>query len=83
MNGLCGLYAEVTLYPGSSVGWHVHHGEEETYYILSGAGEYNDNGRIRRVFPGDVTVTFDGQGHELRPAGKEPLVFIALILKKG
>ena len=27
MNGKCGLYAEVTLEPGCSLGYHEHHGE--------------------------------------------------------
>ncbi len=36
MNGKCGLYAEVTLEPGAVLGYHEHHGESETYYILSG-----------------------------------------------
>lgn len=36
LNGKCGLYAEVTLEPGCCLGYHEHHGESETYYILSG-----------------------------------------------
>lgn len=44
LNGKCGLYAEVTLEPGCSLGFHMHYGESETYYILTGEGEYNDNG---------------------------------------
>lgn len=43
LNGKCGLYAQVTLEPGCSLGYHEHHGESETYYILQGQGEYNDN----------------------------------------
>ena len=42
LNGKCGLYAQVTLEPGCSLGYHEHHGESETYYILQGQGEYND-----------------------------------------
>ena len=44
LNGKCGLYAQVTLEPGCSLGYHEHHGESETYYIIQGQGEYNDNG---------------------------------------
>ena len=36
LNGKCGLYAQVTLEPGCSLGYHEHHGESETYYILQG-----------------------------------------------
>ena len=74
------LYAEVTLKEGCSVGYHEHHKESETYYILSGVGTYNDNGTIRTVKKGDVTFTGDGTGHGLENAGKEDLVFIGLIL---
>jgi mannose-6-phosphate isomerase-like protein (cupin superfamily) len=76
----CGLYAQVTIHPGSSLGFHEHHGESETYYILSGEAEYDDNGTKRMVKPGDVTVTPDGCGHALRPTGDQPVVFMALIL---
>ena len=47
LNGKCGLYAEVTLEPGCSLGYHEHHNESETYYILSGKGIYSDNGTLR------------------------------------
>ena len=62
LNGKCGLYAEVTLEPGCSLGYHEHHNESETYYILSGKGIYSDNGTLRMVKAGDVTFTSDGQG---------------------
>lgn len=49
LNGKCGLYAEVTLEPGCTLGYHEHLGESETYYILSGEGMYDDNGSSRAV----------------------------------
>ena len=76
-----GLYARATLIPGAGVDYHVHTGESETYYILSGRGEYNDNGTIKPVSAGDVTFTADGEGHGLRNTGSEDLVFIALIVR--
>lgn len=78
--GQCGLYAKVSLEPGCSLGYHEHHGESETYYILSGKGAYNDNGAIFEVKPGDVTFTASGSGHGLENTGKETLVFMALII---
>lgn len=80
LNGKCGLYAEVTLEPGCSLGYHEHHNESETYYILSGKGIYSDNGTLRMVSAGDVTFTPDGQGHGLTNSGDEDLVFMALII---
>lgn len=80
LHGNCGLYAEVTIAPGSFLGYHEHHGESETYYILSGEGEYDDNGTKRMVKAGDVTFTPDGKGHALTPTGDQPIVFMALIV---
>ena len=80
LNGKCGLYAQVTLEPGCSLGYHEHHNESETYYILSGKGIYSDNGTLRMVQDGDVTFTPDGKGHGLTNSGDEDLVFMALII---
>lgn len=81
LNGKCGLYAQVTLEPGCSLGYHEHHGESETYYILQGQGEYNDNGTYRPVKSGDITFTPDNHGHGLANIGNTDLVFMALIIK--
>ena len=80
LNGKCGLYSEVTIEPGCSLGYHEHHGESETYYILSGKGDYNDNGTVRPVKAGDITYTPNGCGHGLENTGDENLVFMALII---
>ena len=73
------LFAEVTIPSGSVLGYHEHHGESETYYIISGEGEYNDNGTIRPVKAGDMTFTPNGSGHGMSNTSKNDLVFIALI----
>ena len=80
MHENCTMYARVTIEPGSSLGYHEHHGESETYFILSGEGEYDDNGTKRIVKPGDVTYTPNGFGHGLVPVGDAPVVFMALII---
>lgn len=58
MDGKVKLFARVTLEPGCSLGYHEHHGNSETYYILTGSGRYNDNGcdagrgaRRRNLYP--------------------------------
>ena len=63
------------------MGYHEHHGESETYYILTGQGEYNDNGVYRPVGVGDITYTPSGKGHGLANTGNTDLVFMALIIK--
>ena len=66
--------------PGSAIGYHIHNGESETYYILSGTAKYNDNGVIKTVTAGDVTFTGSGEGHGIEAIGNEPVEMIALIL---
>ena len=82
MYGKGRVFNHLFLAPGAEIGWHVHHGDGETYYILRGRGEYSDNGRLTTVEPGDVTFTDDGEGHSLKAVGDEPLEAIALILYK-
>ena len=82
LNGKCGLYAQVTLEPGCSLGYHEHHGETETYYVLSGSATYMDNDKEYEIKTGDVTFCKDGDGHGIKNHGTEPIVFVALVLKK-
>lgn len=74
------VFAHTTIYPGSSIGYHIHEGESETYYILSGTGILDDNGSKRAVVPGDVAFTGDGEGHGIENTGDVPIELIALIL---
>ncbi len=82
MYGKGRVFAHSTLEPGCSIGYHVHDNESETYYIYSGKGEFNDNGKITTVSTGDVTFTPAGEGHGVKNIGDEPLEIIALILYK-
>lgn len=82
MYGKGRLFNHVILAPGAEIGWHVHKGDGETYYILKGEGEYSDNGNVITVTAGDVTFVDDGEGHSLKNTGSEPLEAIALILFK-
>ncbi len=78
----CGLYAKVTIPAGAVLAYHEHHGEGESYFVLSGTAAYNDNGAIRMIGPGDSTWTPSGNGHGVdNSAGTEDFVFMALIVK--
>ena len=68
------------MYPGSAIGYHVHKGDSETYYIMSGTARYNDNGNIVTLSAGDVTYTASGEGHGIEAIGDEQVEMIALIL---
>lgn len=74
------LYSLIQVKPGEEVEYHMHVGESETFFILSGKGVYSDNGNKVDVVPGMVTFTPSGQGHSIKNTGEEMLVFIALIL---
>ena len=74
------LYARVVVPPHATVPYHKHEGNGEVYYFLSGEGEYNDNGTVRTVKPGDVTWTPDGSSHGVVNNGDSELTFMALII---
>ena len=80
MNGMCRMYAMITLAKGCSIGYHEHMGESETFYILTGNGIYTDNGTDRSITAGDTTYTPTGNGHGIANAGDDDLVFMALII---
>lgn len=73
--------SQMTLPPGSSIGFHPHPDDEEVYVIVSGRGRYTGpDGRSVEVGPGDLTLTRSGEGHGLANIGDEPLIFIAVIV---
>jgi mannose-6-phosphate isomerase-like protein (cupin superfamily) len=76
----CRMLAEVTLEPGSSIGYHRHDTETEYYIILSGNGTVNDGGKEAPVKAGDVMVTGNGASHGIKNTGAVPLVFQAIIV---
>ena len=51
----CGLYARVTIPAGSVLGYHEHHGNGESYFVLSGEAVYDDNGAKRTIRPAAST----------------------------
>jgi mannose-6-phosphate isomerase-like protein (cupin superfamily) len=74
------MLAEVTLNPGCSIGYHQHDNETEYYFILSGTGTVNDNGKEVTVKAGDSVITGNGASHSIKNSGTEPLVFHAVII---
>jgi quercetin dioxygenase-like cupin family protein len=74
------LYARITLKPGCSIGYHVHEGEMETFYILKGTVTYDDNGTPQELTAGDVAYTADGEGHSVSNNGGTDVEMLALII---
>lgn len=74
------VYAKTVIKPHSSIGFHVHEGETEPYYILEGKGVFVDHDMSRtEVVPGDVCVIEVGQGHAIENPNDEDLVIMALV----
>ncbi|HET6487762.1 MAG TPA: cupin domain-containing protein [Spirochaetia bacterium] len=80
LKGKVRLMAHLRLEKGSSIGFHVHEGEEEVFYILRGAGMVSEGAEPRRVTAGDAVLTGGGAGHAIENPGDEPLEFMATIL---
>ena len=74
------MFAEITLNPGCSIGYHKHESETEYYFILSGAGTVNDDGKEVQVKQGDSVITGNGASHSIKNTGSVPLVFHAVII---
>ena len=80
LHGKVRLFARLRLVKGSSIGYHLHDGEEEIFYILSGSGRVTEGDTVTTVGPGDAVLTGGGGGHSIENLGQEPLELLAAIL---
>ena len=71
--GLITGIAEIT--PGGELMRH-HHEPEETYYIVSGHGQMEIDGRTQPVGPGCAIYIPPDARHAIRCTGADPLVFV-------
>jgi mannose-6-phosphate isomerase-like protein (cupin superfamily) len=74
------MMAEIRIPPGGSIGYHKHEADIEYFFFMSGKGIVNDNGVELPVAAGDTVVTGNGSSHGVANAGKDDLVFHAVIL---
>ena len=74
------FFSIATLKPKCSIGVHAHMTETEVYYVLSGKGVINDNGREIPVETGDCHMCGNGSSHGIVNNGDESLVFIVVII---
>lgn len=72
------IFGVVSFPPGSNPGTHVHQGEEEIIYVLSGRGETNVAGKIYPLEPGVGVFTEPGVEHGVKTLGNEPLVLVSV-----
>ena len=80
MNEKGRLFANVTLKPGCSIGYHVHEKDSELFFLMKGTALYNDNGVAYTVNAGDVMICPAGSGHAISNEGEENVEICALIV---
>lgn len=81
MHGMNRIYAKLTVPKGSSVGYHVHHGDGEDYYVIKGVATIDDNHeRTVILHEGEHLFTPSGRGHSLTNLEDEDLQIMALII---
>jgi len=76
------MFSIATLQAESSIGVHTHLNESEVYYILSGKGVIEDNGRNIPVKAGDSHLCCKGSEHGIVNDNDEPLVFLVVIISE-
>lgn len=74
------LFANITLKPGCSIGYHVHEKDSELFYLMKGEALYNDNGTAFPVSAGDVMLCPTGTGHSIANNGEEDVEICAVIV---
>lgn len=81
VKGLKTAFRKRILKPGSSIGYHLQK-EDEIYYIISGNGKMQMNGKIFSVIPGDAILTRPGSSHGISPNQDNDLVILIVYEKK-
>ena len=74
------LFGNITLKPGTSIGYHVHEADSELFYLMKGQALYNDNGTEYVVDAGDVMLCPAGTGHSIANNGTEDVELCAVIV---
>lgn len=74
-DGLKIVFRKRVLHPGSAIGYHLQK-EDEIYYIISGTGKMQMNGKSFAIKAGDAILTRPGSSHGLKQTGKENLVIL-------
>lgn len=69
------------LHKGAGIGLHQHH-KDEIYYVLSGRGIYELDGKTQEVRAGDAMLTRPGSTHAIRQDGDDDLVMLIMYGKK-
>ena len=77
------IFNILTIEPGCGIGYHVHEGETELFYFLSGHAQVRDDEETYDVGPGDSMVTANGHGHAVTNTGSETVNIVAVIITEA
>ncbi|ARS40990.1 cupin [Sphingobacteriaceae bacterium GW460-11-11-14-LB5] len=75
------VFKKRTLKSGSAIGYHLQK-EDEIYYVLSGNGTMQMNGKTFAVKPGDAILTRPGSSHGIAPNVGNDLTILIVYEKK-
>ena len=67
------------LEPGASIGYHIHEGNSEIIYVLSGRGKVLYDGEMLELSEGLAHYCPEGHKHSLINDSSEDLVFFAVV----
>ncbi|HEY7980437.1 MAG TPA: cupin domain-containing protein [Candidatus Eremiobacteraceae bacterium] len=68
--------------PGSTIGLHEHHGNEELYFIVDGDPLVRVDGAERRLHRTDVAIVRSGGSHELiNDSSRDVEIFVVQVRK--
>lgn len=70
-----------TVAPGQRIALHTHPQGQDTWTVISGAGDYqtDDAGGVQSIRAGHVVVATAGQVHGVLNSGNVPLVFVSVV----
>lgn len=77
------LLCKTIIEPGNSMGFHIHEGESEFFYVFSGVAKFYDGNEEALLYPGDTYFTPSGSGHSIEVIGEKPLEYLALVMKSA
>lgn len=75
------VFRKRILKSGSSIGYHLQK-EDEIYYVISGNGIMQMNGKTFPVKPGDAILTRPGSSHGIMPNDDNDLTILIVYEKK-
>lgn len=67
--------------PGQRIALHTHPQGQDTWTVISGAGDYqtDDAGGVQSIRAGHVVIATAGQVHGVLNSGNVPLVFVSVV----